>query len=184
MRFLSRTKNRMNSYRQNQYDSREYIVSMTDRGYENLQLCDAALKVWLPDNIMRMLYEITVLLDIPISDFIRQVLFVHLYGKYDLLGYIERSGLKFRDPDNVEPCAKTVSKSEAIPVDKISEESGNKVIALKICLPTTMKQGLLDLSEKKYQPISEYVRRVIITHLLGHQESFPKPPNRIKEGLE
>jgi hypothetical protein len=173
----------MNSYRQSQYDSREFIVSMTDRDYGELLQCDAALKVWLPDNIMRMLYEITVLLDVSISDFIRQVLFVHLYGKYDLLGHIERDDLKFNDPDRIAPCAKTVSATEAAPVEKIPTEPGHKVIALKVLLPAAMKQGLLDLADKKYQPISEYVRRIIITHLLGHQESFPVPPKRIKEGL-
>jgi molybdopterin/thiamine biosynthesis adenylyltransferase len=183
MIFFSRNKNRMNSYRQNQYDSREFIVSMTERDYGELQLCDAALKVWLPDNVMRMLYEITVLLDVPISDFIRQLLFVHLYGKYDLLGYIERSGLQFRDPDCVDPCAKTISATEATPVDKITTTQGNMVIALKICMPKAMKKGLLDLAKNKYQPISEYIRRLIITHLLGHQESFPTPPKRTKEGL-
>ena len=182
MRFLSRNKNRMNSYRQNQYDSREFIISMTDRDYGELHQCDAALKVWLPDNIMKMLYEVTVLQDISISDFIRQVLFVHLYGRYDLLGYMERSDLKFNDPDRISPCAKTLPTDEATPADKISTSSGNKVIAMKICLPATMKQSLLDLATKKHQTISEYVRRITITHLIGQQESFSTPPKSVKEG--
>lgn len=183
MRILARNKNRMNSYRQSQYDSREFIISMTDRNYDELQLCDVALKVWLPENIMRMLYEITVLQDITIADFIRQMLFVHLYGKYDLLGYIERSNLKFVDPDKIDPCAKTVPSEEAVPVDRIPvSKSGNKVIALKIPLPAAMKQGLLDIASKKYLPLSEYVRHEIITHLTGHQETFPTPPKGVSEG--
>ncbi|KAB0668288.1 hypothetical protein F6V30_16655 [Oryzomonas sagensis] len=147
---------------------------MTDRDYDELQLCDAALKVWLPENVIKVLYEITVLLNIPISDFIRQLFFTHLYGRYDLLGYIERSKLKFTDPDQPSPCAKTVPKEEASPSPRIPLSSdSNKVIALKVCLPSAMKQGLIDLADKKYQPVSEYARQLIITHLLGHQAPSP-----------
>lgn len=181
MRFMSRTKNRMNSFRQSQYDSREFIISMTDRKYSDLQLCDSALKVWLPEHIIIMLYEITVLLDVTISDFVRQMLFVHLYGKYDLLGHIERTNLQFKDPDEISPCAKTTSPDKAVPCSKISITDEANIRSLKIPLPSPMKQGLLGLADKKHLPISEYVRRLIITHLIGHQEVFPTPPTTINE---
>lgn len=182
MKFMSRNKNKMNSYRQSQYDSREFLISMTDRSYEALQLCDASLKIWLPENVMKMLYEITVLQDIPIADFIRQVFFVHLYGKYDLLGYIERCSFPFVDPDRVAPCAKTSDSADAVPAVPVPVSgTGNNVMSLKIPLPAAMKQGLLDLANKKYQPLSEYSRRLIITHLLGHQETYPTPPKSVEE---
>jgi len=159
------------TYRQSQYDNRENIISMTGRDYSGLDKSHASLKVWLPENVMVMLYEITVLLDTTISDFIRQVLFTHIYGRYDLLGHIERSNRLVKDPDHAEPCAKTVSSEEAIPASPITTSSkGNKVISLRVPLPSAMKADLQKLADKKYLPISDYTRRVIITHLTGHQE--------------
>lgn len=36
-----------------------------------------------------MLDEMTTFLDTSISDYVRQILFIHLYGRYDLLGLLE-----------------------------------------------------------------------------------------------
>lgn len=86
MKFFSRHKDDPYPHRQ----EGAHHIALTDRNFFMLDENDAPLKFRLSEEQERMVDEICSFLDISASDFIRQVLFIHLYGRYDLLGLLER----------------------------------------------------------------------------------------------
>jgi len=192
MKLFWRSKDKLSPAELRKKEKLPYNIAMTGVYYVDLFQCHVVLKIWLPESIENKLGEITNFLDTSISDFIRQILFLHLYGRYDLLGYVERNLFTFIDPDRVgrdvfysfgdDLRNETTPTTHPIPV--IPKPEGEpKTDGRKVYVPVQMKKDLLVLAQKKHQPISEYTRRVIITHLLGHQESFPTPPAEVEEGL-
>lgn len=90
-----------------------------------------------------------------VSDFVRQVLFIHLYGRYDMFGLSERKMPESGNPEMREPCAKPKGKDSGNPPPEMSSATnGNKVIPLKINLPAMMKLDLKEVAEKKHRDIS------------------------------
>jgi hypothetical protein len=69
---------------------KEHHISLTKRDFFWLDENDTPLKFRLSEDQEQMINEICSFLDISASDFIRQLLFIHLYGRYDLLGLLER----------------------------------------------------------------------------------------------
>lgn len=170
---------------------------MSGRNFGDLFTCTEALKVWLPETVESQLGEVSCFLNISISDLIRQILFIHLYGRYDFLGYVERSLHHFKDPQTVvskamfslldddvpdNECSLPGKKQESEPAPEPLKEK--QIAATKVFLPERMKNDLLALAAKKIQPVSEYCRQVIITHLHGHQGTFSETPAGVYEGIE
>jgi len=204
MIFFKRSRNTSTPITEKRIAQKQYLISMTGRhDYEQLFRCDAAIKVWFPSSTARMLREISQFQNITVADFIRQVLFINQYGRYDFLGYVERDLHNFCDPDEVMDTAlfslatdddngkgllsgflKKAESSNKNPPKKTSPPQEVKDVSLRIPIPAKMKNDLVAMAEKDYLPVSEFVRRVITVHLLGQQAAFESPPAGMQEGVE
>lgn len=146
----------------------EYHIALTDRNFFMLDENDAPLKFRLSEEQERMVDEICSFLDISASDFIRQVLFIHLYGRYDLLGLLERQFRILQEGQEVIPSA----PAEDRPAANIAD--------FKVWLPRVMKDDLSFLAEAEGMTLSKYVRKTVVTHLTGHPAlALHSPVNRL-----
>lgn len=105
-----------------------------------------------------MLDEMTTFLDTSISDYVRQILFIHLYGRYDLLGLLE---------EQLPALQEGRGAIIAGPPDEFPGRSLNKA-DIKVWLPRVMKDDLTFLAKREGMTLSKYVRTIIATHLTGH----------------
>ncbi len=176
MRFFFRKKD-------NSYPSKRFIITPSKRDHSGFEENDAYIKFWIPESIEKLIDEVTGLLDTSMSDFVRQVLFLHLYGRHDLLAHYEsQSGLYSREdysfvPDDLHPDYK--GKAQKPPLEK-------KIADGKVWLPSKMKRDLRMMAEQEKMKLSVYVRQVLQTHLLGVMPCEPGlsdqlPPNGYEE---
>lgn len=82
LKFFGRKKNEI-------YPSEEkhICIKLSGRNYDDLKRCDTTLKIWLSEDVETKLNEMCWAIDTSGSDLIRQILFIHLYGRYDLFGF-------------------------------------------------------------------------------------------------
>jgi len=179
--FFKRTRNKQSPINEKQIESRKYHISVCDEQYADLFECTTTLKVWLPETVENQLSELSCFLDVSVSDFIRQIIFVHLYGRYAFLGCIEREVHIF---DERAFMPKVCYSMPSYPGREKQKAPDKMVCATKIYLPKRMKDDLLIQAAKKYQPVSEYCRQIIILHLHGLQTTYPDPPEGLDEGFE
>jgi hypothetical protein len=178
--FFKRSRNKSTPINEKQIELSEYNVSINEDQYTDLFECTATLKIWLPESIENQLSEISYFLDVSVSDFIRQIIFVHLYGRYAFLGCVEREIHHF-DEKAFMP---KVCYAKSVSPQSTGQTTKEKLVsATKIYLPQRMKDDLLSFAETKYQPVSEYCRQLIITHLHGQKGVFPEKPSGLDEGF-
>jgi len=148
-------------------------ITMTDRDYTDLlETGDVAIKFWLPDLVGIMLNQSCEFANTTRSDFIRQNLFIYLYGRYDLMGLLEQRKHYYRlDP----PSRIMFSKSAAPKSDTVSEpepdimqDLGKNTEDLKVWIPVRMKEDIQKLAGKASISLSEMIREIIISTLCGH----------------
>lgn len=180
MRFFNRKKDQIRpTGRQNPYH-----IELSGRDYGALKEDDAALKFWLPESVEKKIDEMCSFQDTSASDLIRQILFIHLYGRYDLFGLIERQIEAF----NLNQKTVVVMESN---VDYEPPEPVEKSIAdFKVWLPAKMKADILLLAGRAGKKPSAYIREVIITHLFGHippdgiSSDMLPPDGHIEDSIE
>lgn len=182
MRFFFRKKDEVPPIEAAKQQKATYKVNMTGHDYSDMRTCDVTLKVWLPESVEKQLGELTAYLNTSLSDLIRQILFQHLYGRYDLIGLVERQKFDQENPYGGVRFSVSPSKagSQPPPVPP-------KVAGVKVFIPERMRNDLDSLAGAKFQTISEYVRLVILNHLFGalHAAGIPTtPPDSIKDGFE
>ena len=144
-------------------------IVLSNRNFDQLKECDVALKFWLPEYIERMIDRMCRFQDTSASDLIRQVLFIHLYGRYDLFGLIEQQDQTY----NLKTKEKAMySFRELSPEEEAAKDLELKKIKniadVKVWVPVKMKDDIRLLAQKAGKKPSVYVRELIITHLFGH----------------
>ena len=142
--------------------AKPHAISLSGRDYSEFECNDTTLKVWIPESLEKKIDEATDLLDTSVSDFVRQVLFIHLYGRCDLLGLYERKQGIFSPVGNIRFSFGTNHKYSPVSATE------KKTADVKIWLPIRMKNDLAILSEHHNMKLSHYVRQVLTTHLLGN----------------
>ena len=163
MRFFHRKKDQSRP----KSSSEPYLIELSGRNYEELNECNVALKFWLPETVENKIDEMCSFQDTSASDLIRQILFIHLYGRYDLFGLIERQIETF-DLNNSHP-QYSVKVVMDISDNYSNPEPVEKSIAdFKVWIPAKMKADIIFLAQKSGKKPSSYIREVIITHLFGH----------------
>lgn len=155
-----------------QQQGKEHHIALTERDFFWLDENDAPLKFRLPEEQERMINEICSFLDISASDFIRQVLFMHLYGRYDLLGLLERQLPSLNEGRDVCPSAQPEPPLANVP----SPPHPKNVADFKVWLPRAMKDDLALLANDEKMTLSRYVRTVVVTHLTGHPALAQRSP--------
>jgi hypothetical protein len=107
--------------------------------------------------------ELSSKFDTSTSDSYRQMLFVHLYGRYDLTGLLERQDHRFAL--NGVPMFSRASTSAA---DELSTPKEKSIADVKVWVPLKMKEDLQMLAKRKGIKLSHYVRSVVIEQTMGH----------------
>lgn len=152
-------------------------IVLSNRNFDQLKECDVALKFWLPEYVERMIDRMCSFQDTSASDLIRQILFIHLYGRYDLFGLIERQdqtyNLQTREKAMYSLCPEKLSPEQEAAKDLERRKTQN-IADVKVWVPAKMKNDIKQLAQKVEKKPSVYVRELIITHLFGHM-----PPDGI-----
>jgi predicted DNA-binding protein len=159
MRFFSRKKDQARPGR----PDIPYSIKLSGRDYDQLDICDSAIKFWLPETVEKKIDEMCSFQDTSASDLIRQILFIHLYGRYDLFGLIERQNHTYQL--NSLPKFSLRSIDHLVPLPIPIEKN---IADVKVWVPAKMKEDILMLAKDAGKKPSAYVRETIITHLFGH----------------
>lgn len=158
-------------------------INLSGRPYNAYSKRDASITLWLPESIKDRLNEVCTYIDTSVSDLIRQILFIHMYGRVDFLGLLQSkhptalnshidTGIVPEITPQVELELKAIKKKPSKNVAEVSTSS------VKVWVPSKMKTDLDQLAIKNKTSLSDYSRHVIITHLLGH---IPYDSNPFKE---
>lgn len=146
-------------------------IALSNRNFDQLKDCDVALKFWLPEYVERMIDKMCSFQDTSASDLIRQILFIHLYGRYDLFGLIERQDQTYnlQTREKVMFSLRTDSLTpEQEAARDLELKKARNIADVKVWVPARMKDDIKLLAQKVGKKPSQYVREIIITHLFGH----------------
>jgi len=158
----------------NTSDTNKNIITGTTRDYSDLLKYDTTLKVWMPEAPMVALAEIISLNNkdvsdyavLSISDYIRKILFLYLYGQYDLAAASERGNLEFTYTEDYGGGGFNFSKIPQVKNRTI--ELGKNNYDLKIKIANKMKSDLQQLADKSDLKLSMFIREILISSLFGH----------------
>lgn len=156
----------------------EIIEGMGD--FSDLTNHDVALKFWLPEAAEQALGEIIEREGLSASEFLRQFLAIHCYGLYAFYLMTDAMPRLFRERDN----SIRFSMAEPPPHKKRIvtywvPELGKNVVAVKVWVPSRLKNDLQILSAHAGLTVSNYVREILISRLLGHG-MLPQRPGMFK----
>jgi len=164
--------------------SRRECITMTGRDFSELDGDKVSLKFWIPESVEIIMNELSSKFDTSTSDSYRQMLFVHLYGRYDLTGLLERQDHRFAL--NGVPMFSRASTSAA---DELSLPKEKSIADVKVWVPLKMKEDLQMLAKRKGIKLSHYVRSVVIEQTMGHipyneelADPATPPPESADEG--
>ena len=171
--------NRKRDMRASQADAPEPQIVMSGRPYNrDYAERDTGLTLWLKPSLVEKINQACVYLDISRSDFLRQILFVHLYGRIDFLGLLQtRNPIAMNEHSDTgvvrsaSPAVDTGVKAVKAK-DKGPEQNTSSV---KIWVPAQLKADLEELATSSSESMSSYARNVISSHLMGHLPYNPDP---------
>jgi hypothetical protein len=174
MRFFSRKKDQSRPVK----PPAPYRIKLSGRNYEELEACDVALKFWLPESVEKKIDEMCSFQDTSASDLIRQILFIYLYGRYELFGLIERQNQTFQLSKR--PMFALAPGTRLLP----SQPPEKNLADVKVWVPAKMKNDLLTLAGQAGKMPSLYVREVIFTHLFGNVPPEGISAEEVTEGID
>lgn len=152
-----------------------------EEDYSDLIEHDVALKFWLPEPAKHALDEISQITDQPVSGFLRQFLVIHCYGFYPYLMLLDIMPDFCKHDNRLQPPSIRFSRSDSTPEGKKRESTywvadlGKNIAPVKLWVPTRLKQDLSILAEHTGLTLSNYIREIVISRLLGHG-MLPKRP--------
>jgi hypothetical protein len=157
----------------------QIVQGMGDFG--DLKKHDAALKFWLPEAAAEALRELCERNGDSMSEALRQFFAQHCYGIYAFQLMNEAMPGLFRDPRQpmfsraaaVAPPGKKRVDTYWVP------ELGKNVMPIKVWIPARMRFDLQALADHVGITLSQYIREIVISRLLGHG-TLPKRPEMIE----
>ena len=142
-----------------------------DRGLANLQGNDAELRVWMPEPLKLAMDEVVQYLEKTVSEYLRDLFIVYLYGSHELLCMFEnKTGVFYSPPP--EPSVENEKQGQPLfsrsrSVDFIPG-LGKNIVPLKLFLHEKLKADLQATADKAGLPLSQFVRELLVSHFLGH----------------
>lgn len=153
--------------------------------FQDLGHHDTALKFWLPEPAQEALQELAERQDESMSELLRQFLAQHTYGVYTFQLMNDRypglfkvglpqphEGIRFSRRRVNEEDGKKRIDTYWVP------ELGKNVMSIKLWLPKRLRDDLQVLAEHTGIRLSQYVREIVISRLLGHG-TLPKRPQML-----
>ena len=157
----------------------EIVAGMGD--YRDLGTHDVALKFWLPEPAEKALAELAELNGMSMSESLRQFFVLHCYGLYAFTVMTSALPRLFRD---VEPpmysrnCAEDDPPNSKRITTYWVPELGKNVAPVKLWIPQRLRKDLQILADHVGIKLSQYLREIVISRLLGHG-TLPKRPEML-----
>ena len=158
----------------------EIVQGMGD--FSDLQVHDKALKFWLPEPAAEALMELSALDGESMSEMLRRYFAQHCYGVYAFQVMNQVIPWLFKDPDQTQ--VRFCIDEESVPPGKKRvdtywvPELGKNVMPIKVWIPSRMHGDLQILANHVGIKLSQYVREIVISRLLGHG-TLPKRPEML-----
>lgn len=145
---------------------------------KDLRTHDTALKFWLPEPAEQALVEFAGRQGSSMSEMLREFLATHCYGTYVV------QLLRDVDPDVFNDVRVMFSKWHPEDEGKVRKttywvpELGKNVAPVKIWVSKRLREDLQALADHVQIPLSQYLREISISRLLGHG-MLPKRPEML-----
>ena len=141
------------------------------RTYSGLNLQDEQLRIWLPDPAKIALIEICNRFGMSLTAYLTELFATYLYGIHEVMrmrdqqtGLYDTQDWQFASgdvSDGVDADDEDAMFDEPVP------EMGKSIFALKIFLPSKLKNGLQQRADKANVPLGRFARAMICAHLFG-----------------
>lgn len=161
----------------------DLIADMGD--FSDLAEHDAALKFWLPEPVDAALKELCARGGESMSEILRRFLAQHCYGVYAVEVMREALPGLFRDLDEMLAVLRFSKSPPNTPTGKVRvdtywvPELGKNVAPIKVWVPSRLRSDLEVLAAHVDIKLSQYVREIVISRLLGHG-TLPKRPEMLE----
>ena len=145
----------------------------TGRSFAGFGTNDRPVKFWVPDVVRQALDELAEYHDSDLSKLVRHLLFVHLYGQYELQAAVERGERAYlpgRATIGEEGGACEVRYSRRATDENRTADLGKNLNDIKVFLPAPMAEELDRLAEDAGITRSEFVREALVAQLFGRTQ--------------
>ncbi len=127
---------------------------------------DTYIKLWLSDKLTTSLDIIGVQQGVSRPDILRWILFEHVYGREAFTRFVQYKAALDAQKVDIKFSRKTVPLTErAVNQQFLGKATEN----IKLWLPSPLKTDLTLLAEQSNQPLSNYLRATLVSHLFGQQ---------------
>lgn len=143
------------------------------RDYTGLELQDAQLRIWLPDQARQALSEVSLCVGVSMTVYLTELFATYLYGIHEVLRMRhECRGMYYTGGDATTSDFAFDEGAQAgdEPIPELEDpvpEMGKNIFALKIFLPSKIKQGLEHRAAYAQVPLGRFARALICAHLFG-----------------
>lgn len=145
--------------------------------FDHFDKHDRALKFWLPEPARQALEDLAKRQGQSMSELLRQFLFQHCYGVYAHALLMDKRAAQNDSIDtDIRYSRRYVAKKD--PTYWVPE-LGKNVTSLKIWMSNQMYADLEALARHSSITVSQYVREIVISRLLGHG-TLPKRPEMLE----
>lgn len=161
----------------------ELIADMGD--FRDLAQHDVALKFWLPEPVNAALKELCARSGESMSTMLRRFLAQHCYGVYAVEVMTEALPGLFRDRDETPAVLRFSTSSPDSSNRKVRVETywvpelGKNIAPIKVWIPSRLRGDLEVLAAHVELKLSQYIREIVISRLLGHG-ALPKRPRMLE----
>lgn len=140
---------------------------------------DTALKFWLPEPAERAMAEYARLQGSSMSSMLREFLATHCYGTYVVQLLRDKDPEIFKDPNIRFSLRARDDEGKVRKVTYWVPELGKNIAPVKIWVSNRLREDLQALAEHSKIPLSQYLREIAISRLLGHG-MLPKRPEMLR----
>lgn len=127
------------------------------------------IKLWLSEKLSNSLDIIGVHQGVSRPDVLRWIFFEHVHGRALFVGLVEyRKRLSEEELNNLPSFCRKQPPEEterAVNLQFLGKSNEN----IKLWLPAQLKIELTSLAEAHKQPLSNYLRSILVGHLFGHK---------------
>lgn len=153
--------------------------------FSDLAQHDTAQKLWLPEPAAEAMKELAARNGDSMSEALRQMLAQHCYGVYAFVVMNEQIPGLFKESDSAPMYSIRAMRphEEEGGKKRVSTywvpELGKNIAPIKLWIPARMRRDLQALADHVGIPLSQYLREIVISRLLGHG-TLPKRPQMLE----
>ena len=142
---------------------------------------DTAVKFWLPEAVVEALEELRERDGISMSHMLRQYLIAHCYGLYAVRVMLEANPrlYKGREADSEVRFSRAPPEGQKRVDTYFVPELGKNVAPFKLWIPRRLRDDLQLLADHVGLKLSQYLREIVISRLLGHG-TLPMRPEMLQ----